>query len=65
MLEALIAWLPFVLIIGVFLWFSVSQMRSYKKHVDRVQTINDEILEINQAMIAELREIKEILKDHK
>ena len=64
-MESFFAWLPLIVIFGLLIVLAAYQMRSYGKHVDRVQTINDEILAINREMIAELREIKEILRDRK
>lgn len=64
-LDALIAWLPLVVIFLVFIALGSHQMRSYKQHVDQVTDINNELVAINREMISELREIKEILKDRK
>ena len=64
-MEAFLAWLPLIFFLVLFVALAVYQMRSYGRHVDRVQTINDEILAINREMIGELRQIKEILRDRK
>ena len=64
-MEAFLGWLPLIVIFVLFIALAVHQMRSYGRHVDRVQTINDEILAINREMIGELRQIKEILRDRK
>lgn len=46
-------------------WLSRYQLRSYGKHVAQVEAINNELLTLNRDMVAELREIKAILKDRK
>jgi uncharacterized protein YneF (UPF0154 family) len=53
----------FVVLIVVGAWMSKRQMSSYGKHVAEVKAINDEIVKMNREMVAELREIKQILKD--
>lgn len=63
MAEALIAWLPLIVILGVFLGLGIYQMRKHQGHVDQVTDINNELVAINREMIAELREIKELLRD--
>jgi hypothetical protein len=65
MAELIAAWLPIVVIAVVFGLVMRYSAKSYARHVDRVQAINDETLAINREMIAELREIKELLKDRK
>lgn len=62
-MEAFVTWLPLIVIFVLFIVLGAYQMRGYGRHVDRVQSINDEILAINREMISELREIKEILRD--
>lgn len=64
-MEAFLGWLPLIVIFVLLIVLAVYQMRSYGRHVDRVQTINDEILALNREMIGELRQIKEILRDRK
>ena len=67
MMDIIAAWLPFVVVVSLFLgiglWISKHQMRRYGEHVDQVNAVNDELKAINREMLAELREIKEILKD--
>ncbi len=67
MADLVAAWLPVVFVVALFLggawWVSRQQMRSYGQHVAEVKAINDEIVATNRDMIAELREIKQILKD--
>jgi hypothetical protein len=67
MIDFISAWLPPVLILLVFLGAGVAlsrrQMKSYGQHVAEVKAINDELIAINRDMVAELREIKTILKD--
>lgn len=63
MLESLLAWAPLALFAGVFIWFGIRQMNSYHAHVEEVKHINDELIVLTREMAAELREIKQILKD--
>ena len=66
MIDFIAAWLTPLLILLVFMGAGVliskRQMRSYGKHVAEVKAINDELVAINRKMVAELREIKTILK---
>jgi hypothetical protein len=64
-MEALVAWLPLILILAVWIGFVAYRLRINGKHVDQMRSMNDELLTINRQMIAELRAIKEILKDRK
>jgi hypothetical protein len=59
------AWLPLFVILAGFLGLGILSSRTYRKQVDRVENINAEILANNRQLVAELREIKEILKDRK
>ncbi|WP_417579298.1 hypothetical protein [Pelagibacterium sp.] len=63
MSELFAAWLPFIILVVVFVVLSRLAQRSYKKHVDDVNAVNQAIVDTNRGMIAELREIKQILKD--
>lgn len=65
MIEFLVAWLPFIVIMMVLFFFLRVSQRKYAGHIDEVNRINQEILETNREMIAELREIAKILKDQK
>ena len=38
-------------------------MSTYSEHVAEVKAINDELIALNREAVAELREIKQILKD--
>ena len=40
-------------------------MKSYSRHVARVEEINKDLTALTQEMVAELREIKQLLKDQK
>jgi hypothetical protein len=66
--KFILDWLPIV--VFVVIWFVMS--KGYGKHMDRVSTINDEILEVTRkshALMAEqiviLKEIKTLLEDRK
>jgi hypothetical protein len=57
------AWLPLgviLLVFGLVGWLST---RSYSRHVAEVNAVNQAIVDTNREMIAELREIKQVLKD--
>jgi len=67
--ELLFAWLPLIVIVIGYLVYARYTQRSYwanyKGHIDRVEAINDRLIASNADIVAELREIKEILKDRK
>ena len=63
MAEAIIAWLPLLALVALFLSLVARSQKSYKRHVDEVNAVNQQIVDTNREMIAELREIKELLKD--
>ena len=63
MIEFLVAWGPFLLFAVLFIGIGIQQMRRYEAHVNEVKHINDELIELTREMAAELREIKQILKD--
>lgn len=65
MAELIAAWLPFVVIMAFVVFFAVKQSKTYKRHVDEVRKINDEILEANRRMVMVLEEIKTVLQDGK
>ncbi|MGL4281891.1 MAG: hypothetical protein ACRCS0_16140 [Albidovulum sp.] len=79
LIDALSAWLPFIVLVGVSFWLMRRSMKSYAAHIDEVgrinresqevsreaQAINREVLDLNRQMLAELREIKNALKDRK
>ncbi|MBV6657448.1 MAG: hypothetical protein KI785_06730 [Devosiaceae bacterium] len=56
-------WGPLVLLLVVFLVWGRSAQSKYKQHVDDVNAVNQQIVDTNREMIAELKEIKQILKD--
>ena len=62
-MDALSFVLPLLLLLGVIFLIARYQMRSYGKHVERVENINDELVSLNRQIVVELREIKEILRD--
>lgn len=64
-MEAFLAWLPLLLIIAAVVVMARYQMSSYRKHVDRVEASNGELVTLNREMVAELREIKEVLRERK
>lgn len=61
----IIAWLPLILIMGGYLVYARYAQRGYRQHIDRVEAINDRLVDSNSQIIAELRDIKEILRDRK
>jgi hypothetical protein len=64
-MDLLAVWAPVAFFLIVAVVASVYQMRSYGRHVDRVQKMQDEMLALSRESIIELREIKEILKDRR
>ena len=77
LIDAVVAWLPLVVLIGVTFWLLGRSMTRYNAHLDEVgrinresqevtreaQTINRELIEIQRQTLTELREIKSALKD--
>lgn len=61
--ETLAAWLPLLVILAVFLFWARAARKQYQRHVDEVNGVNQQIVDTNRDMIAELQEIKQILKD--
>lgn len=61
--ELFAAWLPFLLIVTAFALWGRSANKKYRQHVDEVNAVNQQIVDTNREMIAELKEIKQILKD--
>ena len=64
-MSDLIVWLPLVLFLAAFGFFLRRSTRTYYEHVDQVNAVNQAIVDTNKEMIAELREIKDILRDQK
>ena len=64
-MDGLVAWVPLALFVALFAFFFRRSTRSYYEHVDQVNAVNQAIVDTNKEMIAELREIKEILRNQK
>ena len=66
-MEFVATWAPLILFVAFFVFIasrmSRKQMGAYSEHVAEVKAINDELIALNREMVAELREIKQILKD--
>lgn len=62
MAELIGTWLPLVIIIVVFLLFSMKAKRDYKKHIDEVNQVNQQIIDTNKEMIGVLEEIRDEIK---
>lgn len=62
MAELIGTWLPLVIIIVVFLLFSTKAKRDYKKHIDEVNQVNQQIIDTNKEMIGVLEEIRDEIK---
>ncbi|MEO1745134.1 MAG: hypothetical protein AAFR13_01245 [Pseudomonadota bacterium] len=60
--DVIATWLPLVIIFGAFAVFMRSSMRQYYKHVDEVNAVNQQIVDTNREMLAELKAIKEELR---
>ena len=72
MLELVITWLPFVIILAVALVMGRKQMKDYGSHVRSVTQVNDSILDLTrkthaltQEQLVVLKEIKLLLEDRK
>lgn len=61
--ETFAAWLPLLIILIAFFVWARSAKKHYQGHVDEVNAVNQQIVDTNREMIAELKEIKQILKD--
>ena len=62
-MSDLVVWLPLVLLLVAFGLFLRRSTRTYYEHVNQVNAVNQAIVDTNNEMIAELREIKDILRD--
>lgn len=62
MVETLAAFLPFVIIAIVGLYYLRYANKQYKQHVDEVNAVNQKIVDTNQEMIGLLAEIRDELK---
>ena len=66
-MEFVATWAPLALFVAFFLFIasrmSRKQTSTYSEHVAEVKAINDELIALNREAVAELREIKQILKD--
>ena len=65
MVEFIVAWAPLALVIIIMVAMARLSMKSYSRHVARVEEINKDLTALTQEMVAELREIKQLLKDQK
>ena len=61
--DHLVAWGPLAFLVAVIWFWGRSANNKYKQHVDEVNAVNQQIVDTNREMIAELKEIKQILKD--
>ncbi|EFL88075.1 hypothetical protein [Ahrensia sp. R2A130] len=62
-METFFAFLPLIIIFAALAWLARWQMRTYSTHIAHVNTINQEILNSNREMIAELKTLNQTLKD--
>ncbi len=65
MIEQVVAWSPLIIVVVAVAITGRMSMKSYSDHVARVEAINQDLVKMNSEMVAELREIKHILKDRK
>lgn len=65
MVELVVAWAPLVIIFVLVIVMGRLSMKSYSSHVARVEEINKDLVVMTQEMVAELREIKQLLKDQR
>lgn len=63
LISLLVNWLPLLVLLVAWVYFMRRANRNYKAHVAEVNGVNAQILEANREMLAELREIKAVLKD--
>ena len=63
MLESLAAWIPLIVILAIFLLFLRYTKRTREKYMGDMQKMNEDVINLNREMVAQLREIKEILRD--
>jgi hypothetical protein len=70
--EFLVAWLPLVIIVAVFGLIGRRQMKTYYNHVDEVNRVNRELVdvtrevaEVSRKNLAALHEIKSLLEGRK
>jgi len=62
MAEVISAWLPVLIVVGAF-WFLISKAnKSYRRHVDEVNAVNQRIVDTNQEMIRVLEDIRDEIK---
>jgi hypothetical protein len=65
MTEAIVAWLPVIIIALAIGYAGRQSMKSYAGHVSRIEAMNNDLVDQNGEILAELREIKQLLKDQK
>ncbi|MCD7058337.1 hypothetical protein [Pelagibacterium xiamenense] len=63
MMELLVALLPVLILVALVVAVARWAQRAYKRLVDETSAANRAIADSNRELIAELREIKQILKD--
>ncbi|WEK05049.1 MAG: hypothetical protein P0Y65_02000 [Candidatus Devosia phytovorans] len=63
--EIIVTWAPLVLIVIAVAITGRMSVKSYSNHVARVEEINKDLVVMTQEMVAELRAIKQLLKDQK
>ena len=56
--DTIITWIPMILIIGVWMF----AMRLHRGVQNKIIRMNEDCLELNRRMLAELEEIKTLLK---
>lgn len=62
-METFFAFLPLLIIFVALGWLARWQMRTYSQHIADVTRINEEILQSNREMIAELKTLNQTLRD--
>ncbi|MBL8589587.1 MAG: hypothetical protein JNK46_13720 [Methylobacteriaceae bacterium] len=63
--EAIVTFLPLVALVILFVIVGQRQMKTYRQHVEQVNSVNARILEANERMLRTLEEIKALLQDRK
>jgi BMFP domain-containing protein YqiC len=72
MTDFLVAWVPLLLILAVFVLVGRRQMKTYYAHVDEVNRVNRELVDVTKEVaavsrenLAALQEIKSLLESRK
>jgi hypothetical protein len=63
--EAIVTFLSLVALLIAFAVVGGRQMKTYRQHVDQVNSVNARILEANERMLRTLEEIRALLQDRK